>query len=122
MISDTYIQSGHLTEEGLLQVPTEWVAKNYRVLKKTSIYDKDCVGSSEFGDEGDFETIHITDGFEEIVLVDPALRVISEDLEKVFDDADAGADSQDAVKVLFLVLDGCNIRKVLGDEPNLDYF
>ena len=41
----------------------------------------------------DIEYIHISNQFEEVILVDPALKIIAEHLDSELDDIDAGANT-----------------------------
>ena len=99
-----------MNENAELDVQTEWIARGYKVTKRTSMFDSKCVSNAREDSRLQVEAIHISDGVEEIVLVDPALSVISNDLETVLDDAEAGIDSQDAVKCLLMILNGANVR------------
>ena len=51
-----------------------------------------------------------------MLIVDPALKFIAEKLDDELNNYEAGADTQDEVVRLFLVLDGDNIRKVRPDH------
>ena len=99
------IEPADLDDMGLLCVGEEWLSAGYEVIKSDSLH----------GDRlTDIEQIHISNGEDDIILVDPALKIISEHLDNELDNMEIGCNSQDAVVRLFLILNGANVRKILN--------
>ena len=92
-------------------------------MQSTTVYDELCSPPDKSIEEtplsDDKELIRINDGHTDVVLVDPALKLIADQLDSEFEDEKADREGQDAAQRLFLVLCGDNIRKVLkGNDLN----
>ena len=90
----------NLNEDGLMMIGQQWTRKGYKEVQSTTVYDELCSPPDKSIEEAplsdDKELIHINDGHTDVVLVDPALKLIADQLDSEFEDEKADREGQDA--------------------------
>lgn len=96
-------------------VDPETLADGYRIVERLNIYDEDCVRPPQDSELSfDPECLLITNEHRHVLLVDPVLIIIAETLDDQIESA--GAIMHAGGGRLFMVLNGENVRGVLGEE------
>ena len=84
------LQTANLSPEGLIVIGQQWTRTGFKEVQSTCIYDDKCSPTDKSVENtllgNDKEVIRINDGHKEYVLVDPALKLIADQLESEFED------------------------------------
>ena len=92
----------------MLAISQQWVGKGYREVTRTMAYPLD--GQSSIGE--DQELIHIAKNDENILLVDPVLKILADQ----FGSELSCNRSRETASRLFLVLNNTHVQPFLNDE------